>query len=481
MGSDVVSYDSILSPSDCVLNSNRVIKEPQSKNREEENLRRENQTVFISACDRIARNRHQHISRQFDKTNRDRHKHCNRMETDQQASATVGNHRRQASLVETQVILPASKTIGRGKDAIRFTPQSPAWHCCFSRNGEWLAACFGAPDPCIRIWKQETAAPPAKAGEAAAPSWSLHSTLNGVHERTIRCVAFCPLSSTCVLAAGSFDATVTIWEHTKESDSWECTTQLEGHENEVKYVAWNATGSLLATCGRDKTVWIWETFMDGSIGGSVDNEFDCIAVLNGHEGDVKCVLFAPSHGIWGDGDEIVVSASYDDSIKIWAEDDGDWYCAMSIQDVHKDTVWSLALAPGGGRLVSACADGSLAIFKSYSPAERKERFPELKDGTNGLWKCVGRLDGAHSSAIYSIDYAPSRAGHGRLASSGADNRIQIYREVNGSTSDKPLFALEVTVETSHGDVNCVCWHPRDGSILCSAGDDGTVRLWRFKL
>jgi WD40 repeat protein len=318
-------------------------------------------------------------------------------------------------------------------------------------------------------------------GASVPPIWVLHSTLDGIHERTIRCIAFCPLSSSCILAAGSFDATVTIWEHTKESISWECTTQLEGHENEVKYIAWNATGSLLASCGRDKTVWIWETFLDGSIGGSKDNEFECIAVLNGHEGDVKCVQFAPSHGIWGDGDEIVVSASYDDSIKIWAEDAGDWYCAMSIQDSHKDTVWSLTFAPGGGRLVSACADGTLAIFKSYAPSERKERFPLLPDGTNGLWKCVGLLDGAHSSAIYSIDYAPARAGHGRLVSSGADNRIQIYREVTGSTSDKPLFTLEVGVETTHGDVNCVCWHPRDGSLLCSAGDDGAVRLWRFAL
>jgi WD40 repeat protein len=257
---------------------------------------------------------------------------------------------------------------------------------------------------------------------------------------------------------------------------------LEGHENEVKFVSWNTTGSLLASCGRDKTIWVWETFLDGTIGGSTDNEFECIAVLNGHEGDVKCVRFAPSHGVWGDGDEIILSSSYDDTIKIWAEDAGDWYCAYSIQDVHKDTICSLALSPGGGRLVSASADGSLAILKSYTPSERKEMFPDLEDGkTNGLWKCVGLLEGAHSSAIYCVDYAPARAGHGRMVSSGGDNKIQIYREVSGSTSDKPLFAVDVAVTVNCGDVNCVTWHPRDGSILCSAGDDGTVRLWRFEL
>ena len=87
---------------------------------------------------------------------------------------------------------------------------------------------------------------------------------------------------------------------------------------------------------------------------------------------------------------------------------------------------------------------------------------------------------AHALPIYSVDYAPAKAGHGRIASAGGDNRIQIYREAMGSTSDQPLFSLDTAVNTAHGDVNCVRWHPHDGSILASAGDDGTVRIWKYK-
>lgn len=37
---------------------------------------------------------------------------------------------------------------------------------------------------------------------------------------------------------------------------FECNGTLEGHENEVKTVAWFPPGSLMATCGKDKSVCV---------------------------------------------------------------------------------------------------------------------------------------------------------------------------------------------------------------------------------
>ncbi|KAL7520293.1 hypothetical protein ACHAWX_005027 [Stephanocyclus meneghinianus] len=404
---------------------------------------------------------------------------------------------------------------------------SPAWSASFTLDANFLAVCYGNPGTHIKIWRHVKAI--ANNGDASdsrdrnndtgidnnrkGGEWKAFATIREGHARTIRHVAFAPLPTSggvLILASASFDGKVMIWECSMNDDNTnnlegmehdddeereagicEPIAQLEGHESEVKHLAWNQTGSLLASCGRDKTVWIWECFLPGTVGGCAassnvrgseamqmsqdDGEFECLAVLQGHDGDVKSIAFAPSHGQWGEGEEILLSASYDNSIKVWAEESGDWYCAATLglnssiprsvspqEDsnntqqgtVHTSTIWCLGVAPGGHTVSS----------------------------TDGFWNCVGLLSDAHAGyAVLSIDCAPSRAGHGRIVSGGGDNSIHIYREECGlSSSDAPKFSMDVMTNHAHdGDVNCVKWHPIDGMSLVSCGDDGAVKIWKY--
>ena len=47
------------------------------------------------------------------------------------------------------------KRVGRGDDCLQYQGTQPAWQCTFSPDGTYLAVCFGAPDPFIRIWNNK--------------------------------------------------------------------------------------------------------------------------------------------------------------------------------------------------------------------------------------------------------------------------------------------------------------------------------------
>ena len=124
------------------------------------------------------------------------------------------------------------------------------WTCCWSSNGKILAA-SGA-DKIIRLYQEGR----------------LTDELRGAHSKSVRSLSFCPRRSK--IAAASFDGTISIWSKftgdcNSGADKWRCSATLEGHENEVKSVGWSVFMSeedeeeqvFLATCGRDKTVWIW--------------------------------------------------------------------------------------------------------------------------------------------------------------------------------------------------------------------------------
>lgn len=271
-----------------------------------------------------------------------------------------------------------------------------------------------------------------------------------------------------MLAACSFDGTVSIWELTLGEDGgdaaeFECVATLEGHQSEVKGVSWSNSGKLLATASRDKTVWVWEA--------DKDNEWECLSVLSGHSQDVKMVLFHPT-------EDYIVSASYDNTLKIWSEEEDDWYNTETITD-HSSTAWSLAFNETGTKLVTGGDDKAVFIYEADLPSadDSAQSSTTVAPSTyKKRWQRVSSATNLHDRCIYSVDWSP-RAENDCIATAGADDVINVLR----LSPDKAIQCV-ARVENAHdGDVNCVRWNPVQPFLLASGGDDFAAKLWKVIL
>nr|Q2GP45.2 RecName: Full=Probable cytosolic iron-sulfur protein assembly protein 1 [Chaetomium globosum CBS 148.51] len=390
---------------------------------------------------------------------------------------------------------------------------------------------------------------------------SKHSALTGGHARSVRTVAWQPArgggtgggsgGKRLGLVTGSFDATAGLWSFEGDADAaagggggglerevrmggggggggeseeeeevreWEFNLVLEGHENEVKSLAFSPGGQYLATSSRDKSVWIWEDVSSGQ-GGDDEDEWETVAVLSEHDGDVKAVAWCPSNlpnaragvGRQHNSSEVLASASYDDTVRVWREDaDGEWVC-VAVLEGHGGTVWGLQWE-GKER-----QDGRFPRLMTFSAGRVRSRVWTLRvSGFGGVpstmrrslreeWDCTAVLPKVHTRDVYSVSWS---ADTGLVASTGSDGIIAVYAEEsapedvaksgveggaeNGTSGPKSNWKVLGTITRAHGpyEVNHITWckrfdpgaeHKGKEEMLVTTGDDGVVRPWQVRI
>lgn len=225
-------------------------------------------------------------------------------------------------------------------------------------------------------------------------------------------------------------------------------------ENEVKCVAFSPDATLLASAGRDKTVWIWDAL----------EEYECAAVLQHHSQDVKCVAFSPFNA---DGLSVLASGSYDDHVNVYLPDQEDIDEWSLIHRINMgSTVWNIAFDPAAdacnARMCVACDDGSLGFWSI--PCAGGARDPELLQ-TLHLGQHLVSCCWVYSDWIVAC---------------GEEFIYLVIRD-----SQNGIWRLAEKVVGHNGrDVNCVdVRKDADASsspVFASCGDDKCVRVWRVE-
>jgi len=386
-------------------------------------------------------------------------------------------------------------------------------------------------------------------------TFSSHSSLTGGHERSVRSATWkpgLPPHKLC-LVSGSFDSTLGLWRwkydvpleddvaaaaadsDDDDGDDWKLIVVLEGQEHEIKCVAFSPSGSYLATCSRDKSIWIWE-----DVGASEeDDDWETVAVLSEHEGDVKCVAWCPdvpgraaAKGRYGA--DVLASASYDNTVRIWREDgDGEWVC-VSVLEGHDGIVWGVQWEPSPKsahfpRLMSWSSDLTVRIWSLHDDDDDNDGHGHhsslvsqsalggipntMRRSLRETWQCTAVLPRAHTRDIYSAAWSPVT---GLVASTGGDGVVALYREdavdddrrrladaaaeLDGDAHDpmqpsraNPGWTIVETLPNAHGpyEINNIAWCRRfdpasekqgvDSEMVVTTGDDGVIRPWAINL
>ncbi|KAF4729091.1 cytosolic iron-sulfur protein assembly [Perkinsus olseni] len=364
--------------------------------------------------------------------------------------------------------------------------------------------------------------------EAGTPQLKLVKTITTNHTRTLRRVNWLQDGKTLVVAC--FDASVSLWA-VEGSDPENLLVRhkatIQGHENEVKNACFSPSGRYLATCSRDKTVWVWEecdVLPERQVDEDEDTpvegqeiDFECVGILQAHSQDVKSIAWHPCD------DNVLFSASYDDTIRVWSRSpdgggDDDWHCIQTLKG-NETTVWSLSLIDAGSQplMLSVAGDGAIKAWLQQ-PKQKGDVPLELPQGPLGLtnwytaqafsgytrsaavrveadrptWECVDTARVGNGLPVYDVDTVldPSD-GTIIAATAGGDNSVRIFAYTLSSTGGRMSARHEELADSAKlmgrrqahtSDVNSVAFLPDrqpDGSwLLASVSDDESVKLWK---
>ncbi|MGD2078324.1 MAG: protein kinase, partial [Chloroflexota bacterium] len=295
--------------------------------------------------------------------------------------------------------------------------QAPVWYVTYDPAGERLAT--ASVDGTARVWDADT---------------NRELLTLGGHDDVVSRVNFSPDGSR--LATSSLKAR--IWDAATGQEQ----LTLDGHTSLILWVEFSPDGSRLATASVDGKVKVWD---------AVSGEE--LFTLAGHTGPVLGMDFSP------DGSRLA-TGSFDGSVRIW-----DLAPERELLTItgHTDMVNSIAFNHDGTQLLSGSYDGTARVWDVGDPSA----------GTFGReMLAVGEAD--REEGVRSVAFSPDGS---RFLAGNAEGIIKVYDAATGQA----LITLRghapgQSGETTFDGITGAAFSP-DGSLIATASDDLTAKIW----
>jgi mitogen-activated protein kinase organizer 1 len=299
-------------------------------------------------------------------------------------------------------------------------------------------------------------------------------TLSGHHDGPVLAVRFNSSGSYC-LSCGR-DRTVKLWNPHKGT----CIKSYAGHGYDVRDADVTRDNSKFASCGGDRQVFLWDVST-----GHIIRKF------RGHNGPINSLIFSNNN-------DILVTGGYDQTVSVW---DCRSRSIDAIQSMKpfKDSVSSVTMPQDGGDgdnisssniIIAGSIDGTIRQFDIRAgelttdtttipittvattsdgkliAAACLDDSIRLLDAPQGI--LLNKYTGGHSAASCKMECCFTPEEEGYIVAASEDGRVCYYDVVDAQVVE--------SFQAHPGTVCSVAMHP-DGSMLLTSSVDGSINVW----
>jgi WD40 repeat protein len=266
------------------------------------------------------------------------------------------------SLVESMAFSPDGKTLATGSfqeltlwDFEKGTPKARIGGfadrvtcVAYSLDGKYFATGGGAPteDGEIKVFSAD-----------GKPVWEI----KGGHSDTVFGVAFSP--DRTLLATCGADKFVKVFELPHEGWGWplppgpkapSLTKSFEGHTHHVMGVGWTPDGKRLASCGADNFVKVWDY-----------EKGEKVRDMQGHQKQVTALAFVGKTAQF-------LTGSGDSTVRLWNADNGG---TVRNFPGAPDFIYAVSASPDGAVVATGCEDGIVRVYNGANAQLVKAAIP----------------------------------------------------------------------------------------------------------
>ncbi|KAF9202396.1 hypothetical protein BGZ49_007430 [Haplosporangium sp. Z 27] len=273
------------------------------------------------------------------------------------------------------------------------------------------------------------------------------------------------------LASASEDSRIIIWD----LETFELLTSLEGHTSQVSRCAWSPDDTHILSAGFDKTVKLWE--LQVMLTATLKSTYQR------HSDDVTCLGWLPDGERFVSGSEknLFLMNTAGDVIRSWQFPVRDLAISangkslvvmggimiriINLEDMNEI---SKLEETDGITAISLSKDGQYLLVNTTSkpaqfPMQREIHLWSLSEG-----RIVRKYSG-YKQGRFVIRSCFGGWDEQFVISGSEDSKVYIWHRDNGN--------LIQTLDGHSRPVTVVAWSPTHPSMLASASDDHTIRIW----